>query len=156
RTPQLSGPPQLVEMGPLYGDFQYETALDTPDIMTQTVALASVEQTIKDRMRTLDTNPLEIRVYRDNERVFSGPLLAIEVNSEDQTATLTARGKLIYEAYMVVDTDYIYNAVDQSSIVVDMLETWQDRDYGHFGIDASGVGATGVNRTWHLVAEDYK
>src|SRR5690606_35858315 len=120
-----SGPPLLVELGLLHGNFDYETSLKTPDTFNQTVAIASLETSIKDRMRALQDLPLEVVVYRDNTKVFSGPVLALEVNSEEQTVTLTARSKLIYVAYMVLDTDASYNGIEQYDIVVGFIDDWQ-------------------------------
>jgi hypothetical protein len=47
---------------------------------------------------------------------------------------------------MWVRTLLTYTTTDQYTIVTDLIDQWQDLDYGNLGIDTSGVGTSGQTR----------
>lgn len=145
RTPQSSGAPTLVELGPLHAAVEYTDILNAAPEATFTMSTNSLQDDIKAALRSPDTLPLEVWVYRDGVKVFAGPIIGGEV--QDSMLTLTCRGLEFYTAYMLVHTDKTWAAVDQYTIATDMIDDWQAQTYGHYGIDTSAIGLSGTTRS---------
>lgn len=103
---------------------------------------------IGDNLRDMANNPMEIGVFRDGVLVQRGPLIAWQV--EGETLVLHARGLSYYLRYMFVTSDLTLSK-DQAFIVQDLIDHHQDKDYGDFGLDASGITSHSQNR-----AREYK
>lgn len=145
RTPQSSGAPTLVELGPLHATVEYTDILNAAPEGTFAMSTDSLQDDIKSALRTIDTTPLEVWVYRDGVKVFAGPVIGYEV--QDSIISLSCRGLELYTAYMLVHTDKTWSAVDQYTIATDMIDDWQVQTYGHYGIDTSGIGLSGTTRS---------
>jgi hypothetical protein len=98
-------------------------------------------------LKTPDEKPLELWLYRDGTKVFAGPLIGIQVQGSNNTMTFTARGILYYLRWMYLTSQLDYSAgLDQFTIVKNLVDHWQNKTYGNFGIDTSGIGTSGVTR----------
>ena len=65
-------------------------------------------------------------------------------NITSDSVSMTARGLLFYLYYMLVETDKTWNATDIYTIAEDMINDWQDQDYGNFGVNTVGIGTAGT------------
>jgi hypothetical protein len=55
---------------------------------------------------------------------------------------------------MFVTSDLSYDAVDQYTIGKGLVDHWQNLDWGDFGIDTSGIGTAGVDRSANYPATE--
>lgn len=145
RTPAELAPPTLTELGPLIGPFSWVEDLRQPGTGTFQVNTDALTADIKARLLDLSLAPMEVWVYRNDTKVFAGPVVSGSIDGG--VITLTARDLLLYLAYMVVPTDKTWAAVEQADIVAEMVDDWQALTYGDFGIDTSSISATGTTRT---------
>lgn len=145
RTPASSGVPTLAELGPLAGSIEYTDVLNGAPEGKFTVSVNSLQDDMKARLRDLATYPMEVWLYRDNVRVFAGPIVGGEIGND--TLSLTCRGLEYYTAYMLVTTTKDWTDADQYVIAADIIDDWQAQTYGHYGIDTSGVGTSGTLRS---------
>jgi hypothetical protein len=145
RVPAESTGPTLTELGPLAAALTYTDELDEAPQLELSADLMGVQSNIKDALRDLLGNPIEAWVYRDSTLVFAGPVVGGDV--EDRVVNLTARGLEFYLAYMLVDTNKSFTSIDQYTIAVELVDEWQALTWGDYGIDTSGVGASGTTRT---------
>lgn len=145
RTPQSSGAPTLVELGPLHATVEYTEMLNGAPEGKFTVSVDSLQDDIKEALRSPHSMPLEVWVYRDGTKVFAGPVIGGEMNQS--SLSLSCRGLDFYTAYMLVETTKTFSSVDQYTIATDVIDDWQAQTYGHYGIDTSGIGLSGTTRS---------
>lgn len=145
RTPQVSGAPTLTELGPLHATVEYTDSLNEAPEGNFQVNVNSLTSGIKAALRDPVGNPLEVWVYRDGTKVFAGPVIGGEIQSD--ILTLTCRGLEFYTAYMLVETDKAWSAVDQYTIATDVIDDWQGQSYGNYGIDTTAIGTSGTTRS---------
>lgn len=144
RTPAQSVGPTLTELGPLNAVFSYTDSLYEASEGVFVMDVDALGNDIKQALRDLSAEPLEVWLYRDSSIVFAGPVVGGDI--KDGALTLNCRGLELYTAYMLVTADTTYTAQDQHTIAKDLIDTWQALDYGDYGIETVTVGASGVTR----------
>ncbi len=107
---------------------------------------------IKQRLRDISFQGLEVWLYRDSVMVAAGPLIGLQPQGATHNAIV--RSLAYYLRYMFVTTDLSYAAVDQYTIAKGLVDHWQALTYGDFGIDTSGIGTAGVVRTIDYKADE--
>lgn len=147
--------PTLTVMGPitpkdqigfgrdLYGDGGFITVSTDPNDISK---YPDIMQSLRDPY----TYPAELILYRDGSIAQYGPIVASQV--QGHTITITCRGLLYYLRYMFITSDLSYTSTDQYTIIKNLINHHQNKTYGHFGIDASGVGTSGTNLTRNFKA----
>lgn len=148
RTPQAAAPPTLLELGSLRGSISWTEDLREPGEATLGVNVATLSDGIKADLLDIGSTPMEIWIYRDTTMVFAGPVVSYSVSNE--VLTLTCRDLTYYLQYFLIVTDKTWSAIDQGVIVKEIIDDWQALAYGDFGLDATGLGATGTTRTLAL------
>lgn len=145
RVPQQSNAPLFLDVDPIeWTELAYTSELSAPSELQAGCQISSLTPVLIERFRNLATNPVELWLYRNGRLVFSGPLRGGQVNGEQ--LTLTAKGVLDYLKHMYVTQDLTYKAVDQHTIVKNLVDHWQNLDYGNFGINTSNISPSGVTR----------
>lgn len=145
RVPQIQGPPMFIEVDAIeWKDIRYTDTLSAPQELETSCQLSSVTEPILQRLRRPHENPTELWLYRNGQVVFAGP--AIGWRTSGESLTLSARGLLVYLRLMMVTRDLTFQQADQFTFVTTMIDDWQALDFGHFGIDTSTVGLSGVLR----------
>ena len=142
RTPAQSDFPKLELLGPiipvnriswsevLVGDPQARFGVNNDTILPQ----------IGERLAALAEKPCEIWIWREDKLVYAGPIVGLL--TKGNTTTIVAQGLLYYLRYMIVVNDYTVDK-DQYAIVKDLIDQWQNLDYGNFGINTSNIGLSG-------------
>jgi hypothetical protein len=161
RVPVQSGVPTFIERGPLLGasNVTLEERLNEAGSLTFTIGPKEQEAAVQQRLRNLDQNPTEVWLYVDGVLVFSGPLVGYSVSADAQSTSfaITAQGLYSYVSRWWVepsDQDLDYVDLDQTFIAKALLDLWQGKDYGNFGIDTSSVVPSGVLRDRTYLAKD--
>lgn len=155
RTPNSGASPTLSEVeGIKWTGLSYEEDLAEGGRIDVAARVDSLADDIKTRLRNPLATPNEIWVTRDDERVAAGPLTSYTI--QGPTITLYAPGLKSYLAYMLRDTDYAANGVDQALIVKALIDEYQAQSYGHFGLDTTGMVATGITRDLTLPGREGK
>lgn len=152
RIPQQADSPQFVELGHLKHTgltWVDDLAVGRLDVACK---IPSLPDEIKARLLELDRTPNELWLHRDGERVFAGPITSYQV--QKQTVTMYAPGLLAYLQMMLWADAYTATDGDQALIVRDLLDQYQAFDYGDFGLDTTGLTATGVTRDLNLLATE--
>ena len=149
RTPnQLTGP-TLQELGPLRGGFNLTETLNDAGELTMAVNMGTLTSDIKTRLRDLAAQPMEVWVYRDSTQIFRGPVVGGDITGDE--VNITARGLLFYLNYMLVYQDKTWTGIDIYTIAKEMVDDWQDLDYGNFGVNTVSIGTAGITRD-HFIA----
>lgn len=148
RSPVQSAGPTLEELGPLEASFNYMDILNEAPEATFVLDTDSLQDDIKDALTDLKAKPLEVIIYRDSVGVFQGPIMS--GNVVDTQLTLSCRGAEFYAAYMAVETDKTWAAIDEFTIFTDLIDDWQNQDYGDYGIDTVTVGTSGTTRNYEI------
>ena len=107
---------------------------------------------IKQRLRDISFQGLEVWLYRDNLMVMAGPLIGLQ--PQGSTHSVIVRSLAYYLRYMFITTDLSYDGIDQYTIAKGLVDHWQALTYGDFGIDTSGIGTSGVVRTIEYKADE--
>lgn len=145
RIPQVAGPPSFIQVDPIeWSKLDYVDTLSQPQELSATCKIETLPESILQRLRNPFALPTELWLLRDGRTLFAGPLWGWRVDGEE--LTVTAKGLLAYLRYMVIDSDKRFDQVDQFAMVQWMVDQWQALPFGHFGIDTSAVGASGVLR----------
>lgn len=145
RAPQQLVAPVLVELEPLKGSFSLTDVLNEPSEFTVSVSIETLTSAIKTRLLDIATNPIELWLYRDSVRIFRGGVVGGDVSGD--IVNLTARDGLFYTHYMLVETDKTFAAVDIYTIGAELVDDWQDQDYGNFGLNTVSIGTSGTTRS---------
>lgn len=144
RSPQPSGPPLLATVDPVaWRTLSWVDELSAAQQLTVECLAAGLVESVAARLAD-PTWPSELWCYRDGGLVFAGPYRGLRVDGE--RVTIVARGLLDYLRHMIVVADLTYTQVDQLTIAAGLVDQWQALEYGHFGIDTSTVGTSGVLR----------
>lgn len=155
RTPALSGPPTLVEIGPIHASgLNWTEELNRPGSIQFSCDPASLSDDIKARLVDLRRFPLEVKVWRDSTVVALGHIQSYTIQAT--TLSVYCSGLLSYLSYMLIQADYFPSGVDQAVIVKTLVETWQNLDYGNFGLATSGIAAHGVPRDGTYKRDDLR
>ncbi len=111
-----------------------------------------LEADLKERLLIPDERPMELWIFRDGDHVYSGPLIGIQIQGQNKTITFHSRGLAYYTRYMFLTADFERTDVDNFTVVRELIATWQDQSYGHFGIfDEVGTPLSG-----NVIDVDYK
>ena len=153
RAPQQTTEPSLNELGRIItlggessgasGGLSWSRELCSDGFITVATSPEELIPSVASRMKDLLANPIELYLYRDGVLRQRGPLISWQI--EGNTLVLQARGLLYYLRYMVLTSDFTFDK-DQAFIVEDMIDHHQNKDYGDFGLDASGITSHGVTR----------
>ncbi len=158
RVPAQSGPPTFLEVDLIdWSKLRWSSTLSRPQTAAVTCKTSTVSEEIKQRLRGPDRQPTELWVSRNGRRVFAGPVLGGGRNGDE--LTLQCGGLLTYLQVMIVEQDLRFDQVDQFAITAALIDQWQDNaapgaSHGHFGIDTSGVGESGVLRDRSYVRDE--
>ncbi|MEU9819221.1 hypothetical protein ACIGG9_15980 [Pseudonocardia alni] len=153
RVPAFSGPPALTELGGLvFESVTYIDELNKAGSATVTCPIRSLHDTAKARFRDLVANPCELWIYRNSKLVWAGGVETIGL--QQQNVVLGAVGLYGYVSRMGIMADYSPIGIDQFLIPKTMVDNWQARGRGHYGIDTSAVGTSGVVRTQTYLQKD--
>lgn len=155
RTQQAAGPPVFTELGPIVAPtITWIRALRGAGTVNFSCIPDRLEQSVLDRLADPATTPLEVWLNRDGALVAAGLVSGCQV--QGGTLTVTAPGLLAYLQYMMVDADLFYPGTDQTLIGKGLVDQWQALPYGDYGIDTSGITASGVTRDrTYLAAENH-
>jgi hypothetical protein len=117
--------------------------LSRPGTLEATVPVATMPDTIRDRLRNPVPLPSELWLYRNSRRVFAGPWFGY---NGDDSVRLQISGLLGYLRGWWLEADQAWTATDQFAIAKGLVDYYQALDYGNFGIDTSAIGTSGVTR----------
>ena len=155
RVPQQSAAPTLSEVGPIVAPtITWTKELNRPGSIGFSCTADRLADDIKARLLDLKANPTEVWLYRNGNLVMAGPIGGYQVQGSDATVSITAPGLLSYLSYMAIHADLSYSGVDQHAIAKGLVDQWQSLDYGNFGIDTSGIVASGVTRDRAYIAAE--
>ena len=154
RTPVQSAAPTFVELGNIFATAGSQGAKESGGLSWSrelysdgSISVATLPETLNDdigaRLIDMANKPMEIGIFRNGVLMQRGPLIAWQI--EGETLVLHARGLSYYLRYMFLTTDTSFNK-DQALIVQDLIDHHQDKDWGDFGLDASGISSHGVTR----------
>lgn len=153
RVPQVSGAPTFLEVNPIeWKSLTYSNTLSQPQELSASCQISSLTEEVLQRLRDLDTLATELWLYRNGKVVFAGPIAGYQTAGED--LTITCKGLLYYLRFMAIQQDLAYVQIDQFVMVKEMVDQWQNLEYGNFGIDTSGVVASGVLRDGKYLATE--
>lgn len=145
RLPQIAGPPTFIEVdGIEWKDLRYTNTLSEAQELEMSCQISSVTEPVLQRLRRPHELATELWLYRNGKIVFAGPLVGWRNSGE--SLTLSAKGLLAYLRLMLVVSDLTFVQQDQFTFVKTLVDQWQNLEFGHFGIDTSAVGASGVLR----------
>lgn len=172
-TPQASGQPTFSEICAInWTGLSILEELAAPGSCSIATPVDRLEQVGKDRLRDLKQTPCELWVRRTTlpsatSIVFAGEVTGVQL--QNRTLTLTAPGLLNYLQAWLADinvlaalnggtptAEYVFNLVDQATIVQRLADAWQAQSYAHNGIVTTGLSATGVPRQLTLSSVEGK
>lgn len=153
RVPAATGAPTLLVVDDIrWSTLQWGSELSKPQSAEIRCALSTITEPVLQRLRSPAALATELWLLRDGVIVFAGPLTS--GRREGEELTLTASGLLAYLERMVVFSDLVFAGVDQFAIVKALVDHWQGRSYGNFGIDTSQAGTSGVTRDATYLAKE--
>lgn len=159
RTAQASGPPTLVEVGPIVAPtITWTRELNRAGSIGFSCTPDNLDEAVRGRFADLGNQPTEVWLYRDGTRVAASYVAGYQIQGETQgTLSVIAPGILGYLQYMMVDADLTFSGVDQATIAKTLVDQWQSLPYGDYGIDTTAVAASGVTRArTYLAAEQHR
>lgn len=149
RVPAAAAAPTYVELGHIFvatgstgggtserGGLAWSKELYSDGSITVSTLPGVLDDDIGARLLDMTNKPTEIGIFRDGVLVQRGPLIAWQV--EGKTLVLHARGLAYYMRYMYITSELDLNK-DQAFIVQDLIDHHQDKSYGHFGLDTTGI-----------------
>jgi len=157
-TPQSSGQPTYTELCPIVQptDLTIVDELSGPGSITVSSSVDTLDPAGAARLINLLATPCELWVRRSTSStvIAAGNVTGVAV--EGRQLTITASGLLSYLAYWLRDSDYTATAVDQATIVQQLVDQWQAQPYSHDGIVTTALTATGVTRNLTIAGRDGK
>lgn len=145
RSQAQSTAPTFSELAPLFASLSFTESVLEADSAEVTVSLETLDDAVKQRLRDLVAEPMEIWIYRDGVHIFSGTVTGGNISGP--TVSLAVKAIPYYMSYMLVTTDKTYTNVDQFTIAKELVDDWQALDYGNFGLVTSGIGTSSILRT---------
>ena len=154
RTPAQSTSPTLTEIDEfiIKERLSYSQELLGGGAINFAIDPDEQSQDIKDILIDIADNPCEVWLYRDGSIVQAGPIIGVQMQSG--TINIVTRSLLYYLRYMFVTSDLVYSSIDQYTIAKGLVDHWQSKDYGNYGIDTSGIGTSGQTRSYTYRAEE--
>jgi len=155
RVMQPSGPPTFIDVDAiLWEGLNHTEELSKVPSLQVSAPIPSLSEEVIQRLRDMRRLPSELWLYRDGTKVFAGQLMTW--NTQNQTITMQASGALGYLRYWTIDSDQVFSAKDQFTIVKTLIDNWQNSSYGNFGINTANVGLSGITRdATYLQAENH-
>lgn len=153
RVPTQLTVPGFITVGPVIASgLMWSTELGREGAASVVCNPATLEENVinlfLDTLNDNDAVPgLELWIHRDSDLVHRGPIIGWTVSGTGEQWALRSAGPLYYLRYMYVLAATTHSGVDQFSIGSALINQWQDADWGHFGLDTSGIGLSGVSRT---------
>lgn len=148
-TPQAEAAPLFTELEDLrYATLTVVDELDGDGSCELEMSLRGLSDSSKSRLLNVFGGPCELWVWRDAVKVFAGKVHQPRISGAG-ALTLSASGLLFYLKYMARDTNYVVRARDQSTIVKELVDAYQNDTtlgYGHFGLDTATLTETAVAR----------
>lgn len=158
RVPSQSGPPTFLEVDPIdWLKITWSSTLSRAQKLSVSCKRSTLTEAVKQRLRAPDRLPTELWVSRNGRRVFAGPVLGGGRSGDE--LTLQCGGLLTYLQWMIVEQDLRFDQVDQFTIATALIDQWQNNaapgaTFGHFGIDTTTVGTSGVLRDRSYVRDE--
>lgn len=158
RTPNQTTAPTLTDIGPLHAPtITYSDILNGDGKLSCSVTPRHLDGDVKTALRNIiepdsPPDPLELHLHRDGTHVWAGPVVGGQI--QGGTVNLDARSLSYYMHYWLVTSDLTFTDVDQYTIAAQLVDHWQNLDYGSVGIDTSGVGTSGVTRRATYLADE--
>ncbi len=149
RVPQQNAPPTFTEIGRLNGAFGLATkeTLNRPTELQISFVPTNQNDAVRQWLRS---SSYEVWLWREGTLVFAGPAVTRQAQLSDAgiVMSLQCRDRLVYLARRVLDPkeNRVYVDADQTLIAKDLIDTVQADDWSDYGIDTSGVSASGVLR----------
>lgn len=158
RAPNMAAPPTFTELGPLLPtSFSYGNVLNGSGSFEGTTNVKAINDDVKTRLRDPLNFPSEVWVYRNSDIVWAGPVMGVKVANE--IITINASGLLAYIDYMIIPSDKTFSATEQFEIAAELIDDWQNLDYGDFGLDVTeylppGATTSGVTRDLMVLGQE--
>jgi hypothetical protein len=145
RVPAASGPPSFDIVDHVkYNTVTYEETMNRHGSLQFSTRPETLTAPVKQRFRDLLKFPTEMWLYDGVDLVAAG--ICTSFTFQNGTLTFYCHSLSYYMDYMYVASDIDFNNTDQFTIAKWFVDQWQALSYGHFGIDTSTVGTSGVNR----------
>lgn len=151
RTQVIDGQPVFVDVEDItYANLSVTDELAGPGNAQLTTSLDAITTTTKARLLDTWRAGCELWIWRDSDHVYSGEVIGGQIQA--RTLTLATKGVTGYLARMILDTDYVVTDIDQATIVAALIDTFQAKTWGHYGLDTSQLVPSGVTRDLTLLA----
>ena len=146
RSPQRFGPPtlEIVDRVSSINAIAWSDELVGDNLGRVDIDVDNISPAVGERFTDLANNPCELWIYREDQLVHAGPIIGLQV--QNNTIGIVSRGPLYYTKYMYIDDDYVHNNKDQFVIFKELIDLWQNEDYGNFGLNTSNIGTSGTIR----------
>ncbi len=145
-VPQAMGPPGLIEVAEVpWTGLTYADTLRQPQRLEAGCKVSNLPEDVIQQME-IGGLTTELKLLRNGKPVFNGPLFGFTVQGGGEGVSLQAVGLLAYLRLMWLEETKTYTQIDQFSIAADLINNFQSREYGHYGIDTSAVGLSGALR----------
>ena len=147
RTPNATGgvPPTITELGTakVKENLSWSrTIWEDGGEINFSLQPDEIPDNIAERLVDLFYYPTEVKLYKGSTLAQQCVVTSCQV--QGPTVTVQCRGLMYYTRYWFITSDLTYTLTDQYTIVKNLINHHQNKTYGHFGIDASGIGASGV------------
>ena len=153
RIPDASAAPTLAIVDPIpWTRLEWSSTLSAPQTLDVTCSLSTLTEPVLQRFRRPFELATELWLLRNGQCVFAGPLAGGRRDGEQ--LQLHADGLLSYLGRWRVFSDLAFTGTDQALIVKALVDHWQGRPYGNFGIDTSALAAVGVTRDATYLASE--
>ncbi|MBP2370214.1 hypothetical protein [Pseudonocardia parietis] len=153
RIPAASGPPTFLEIDSIvWSGLSWAEELSKPPRLDVSVSETTLSEAALQRIARPRELPSELHLYRGSKLVHAGPLMNWQQQGE--TLTLYGLGLLGYANYWMIESDLVFSQTDQFTIAKSLVDHWQGLEYGHYGIDTSQVGESGVLRDATYLAKE--
>jgi hypothetical protein len=154
RIPSQSGEPTYLELGEIpFTTLYWTRRLNQPHRAVISAPLASTPAAVRAALKTPWATPVELALFRFDTPLMAGPVWPGTLAGG--TLSINAGGTLGYLRGMIgTATDLSYFATDQALIVKGLVDHYQAKPYGHFGLDTSEVILTGVARDRNYLAAE--
>lgn len=154
RQPAQLTAPTFAEVEALagVGAFSWSRRMGRPAQASIGFPMSKQAASVKQRLNALDQFPIEVWIRRrlasqsNYTVVFAGAVTALQVQGQTGVLNVADLCSYLWRWFVEPNDVLTYSAVDQHAIGKGLVDYWQALDYGHFGIDTSGVTNSGVTR----------